>query len=92
MLKEASCYQEDGKWYMSLRYEYKAEDGKRTFIIPKMDFPQAILNDPESPWTFYGVNINEYLRIHPGPIWDPVNKEMFVDDIMGIIEDENQID
>ena len=65
MLKEASCYQEDGKWYISLRYEYEAKDG---------------------------VNFNEYLRIHPGPIWEPVNKEMFVDDIMGIIEDENQID
>ena len=33
MLKNVSCYQEDGKWYMSLRYEYKNEDGKHTFII-----------------------------------------------------------
>ena len=85
MLKNVSCYQEDGKWYMSLRYEYKNEDGKHTFIIPKCDFPQALLNDPESPWTFFGVGINECLRIHPGPVIDHINKGMIVDDIMEIL-------
>lgn len=33
MLKHVHCYQENGNWYMSLKYEFEDENGKRGKIM-----------------------------------------------------------
>lgn len=86
MLKDVSCYQEHGKWYMSLKYEFYDKDGKRkhSIVIPKLDFPQILSQDPKMELAF---RVNEILNAHPAPIMDPTTNEMFVDDLLEVISE-----
>ncbi len=82
MLEHVHCYQENGNWYMSLRYEFEDEDGLHRVIIPKLDFPSILTKDPKMGLAF---NVKELLIAHPAPILDPLTKEEIFDDLLEVI-------
>lgn len=82
MLEHVHCYQENGNWYMSLRYEFEDEDGMHRVIIPKMDFPQILTKDPKMGSVF---NVNEHLNMHPAHIIDPLTNKEIVSELLEVI-------
>ena len=82
MLEHVHCYQENGNWYMSLKYEFEDEDGMHRITIPKMDFPKELTKDPKTSLVF---GVNEVLNIHPAHIMDPLTNEEIVDELLEII-------
>lgn len=45
-LIDATCWCEQGMWYMSLTYEYDGKDGKHVTVYPKVMFPFPIFAVP----------------------------------------------
>ena len=82
MLKHVHCYQENGNWYMSLKYEFEDENGKHRITIPKMDFPKELTKDPKTSLIF---KVNEVLNMHQASIMDPLTDGLIVDDFLEII-------
>lgn len=82
MLDHVHCYQENGNWYMSLRYEFEDENGLHRVIIPKLDFPSNLTKDPKNGST---INVNELLISHPSRIIDPLTNKEIVSELLEII-------
>lgn len=82
MLEHVHCYQENGNWYMSLKYEFEDEDGMHRVTIPKMDFPKELTKDPKTSLVF---RVNEVLNIHPARIMDPLTNKEIVDELLEVI-------
>lgn len=45
-LINATCWCEQGTWYMSLTYEYDEKDGKHVTVYPKVLFPFSVFAVP----------------------------------------------
>lgn len=82
MLTHVHCYQENEKWYMSLRYEFEDEDGLHRVTIPKLDLPLILTKDPKNGST---INVNELLNMHPARIIDPLTSKEIVSELLEII-------
>ena len=88
MLKHVRCYQENGNWYMTLKYEFEDENGKHRITIPKMDFPKELTKDPKKSLAF---EVNSVLNTHQASIMDPLTNEVIVDDILEVISKRGKI-
>ena len=88
MLKYVYCYQENGNWYMSLKYEFEDENGKHRITIPKMDFPKELTKDPKKSLVF---EVNAVLNTHKASIMDPLTNEVITDDILEVISRRGEI-
>ncbi len=82
MLIHVHCYQENEKWYMSLRYEFEDEDGLHRVIIPKLDFPSNLTKDPKNG---LNINVDELLISHPARIIDQLTNTEIVSELLEII-------
>ena len=88
MLKHVICYQENGNWSISFKYEFQDETGKHRITIPKMDFPKELTKDPKKSLVF---EVNSVLNTHQASIMDPLTNEIIVDDILEVISRRGEI-
>lgn len=87
MLKKVNVYQENGKWFMRLEYESEDNAGKFLFVIPKLDFPAILINEPIMRFHDFDdfcldksvptVDLNERLIARKGLVINPVTGERF---------------